>query len=65
MSDDADRSQDRMEQEDKLRRLYTKKPALEAEATGACLNCGEDMHELGQRWCDAYCREDWSARQPK
>ena len=65
MSDEADRSQDRMEREDTIRRLYARKPALEAEPTGSCLNCGEDMHELGQRWCDADCREDWSIRQQK
>lgn len=65
MSDDADRSQDRMELEDSIRRIYTKKPALEAEATGSCLNCGEDLTTLGQRWCDAACREDWQKRQPK
>lgn len=65
MGDDADRSQDRMEHEENIRRMYTKKPTLEAEATGACLNCGEDLTVLGQRWCDAECREDWQKRQPK
>ena len=65
MGDEADRSQERMEHEENLRRLYTKKLALEAEATGACLNCGEGLHENGQRWCDAECREDWQKRQPK
>lgn len=64
MSDDADRSQDRMEQEDKLRRLYTKKPMLEAEPTGACLNCDEKLSD-NQRWCDHECMVDWQKRQPK
>jgi hypothetical protein len=65
MSDDADRSQERMEHEDNIRRLYSKRPSLEALPTGSCLNCGEDLHEIGQRWCDADCREDWSVRQQK
>ena len=27
-------------------------------ATGECLNCEERL-PMGQRWCDAACRDDW------
>jgi predicted nucleic acid-binding Zn ribbon protein len=30
----------------------------EAEATGFCLACGEDV-ESPRRWCDADCRDMW------
>lgn len=65
MSDDVDRSQDRMEKEDHIRRTYTKRPTMEALPTGLCLNCSEELHEIGQRWCDSACRDDWSTRQTK
>lgn len=28
--------------------------------TGECLNCGEPLS--AGRWCDVYCRNDWTAR---
>ena len=65
MGDEADRSQERMEHEENIRRMYNKKPTLEALPTGHCLNCGEDLQGDTQRWCDAACREDWQKRQPK
>lgn len=62
MSDDADRSQDNQELEDKIRKKYTKRPALEVEPIGSCLNCGEDVG-FGMRWCDKDCQDDWAKRQ--
>lgn len=36
----------------------------EAEETGHCLNCGEPV-KPGHRWCDIFCRNDWTARRGK
>lgn len=58
MADDADKTAERMEHEEKLRRLSTQAPAIEP--TGFCLNCDEPLTE--GRWCDAHCRDDWSKR---
>ena len=35
-------------------------PELEAQPTGECLNCGEPL-KGSIRWCDVYCRNEWSA----
>jgi hypothetical protein len=32
-----------------------------AQATGFCLHCDEPITELGRRWCDSDCRDDWEA----
>lgn len=61
MSDEADMTQDRLELEDKIRKKYTVRPVKEAEATGFCLNCGEDLPTT-MRWCDADCQSDWQKR---
>jgi hypothetical protein len=61
MSDDADRTQDRMEREEFLRRKIIR-PALEANPTGYCLNCDEPLTTVGTRWCDNSCRDDWEHR---
>ena len=61
MSDDADLAQSHMENEDMLRRKYGKKPVLEAEATGECLNCFEPLG-FGLRWCNPDCQTDWQKR---
>ena len=34
----------------------------DAEETGYCLWCGEEMEE-GRRWCDADCRNRWQRAQ--
>jgi len=57
MSDDVDRTQDRLELEEKIRRQYTQSMP-EHKATGKCLYCGEKLPD-DKRWCDAYCREDF------
>lgn len=61
MADEADLAQANSELDDLIRRKYTKKPALEAEATGECLNCYEPL-EFGRRWCNADCQSDWELR---
>jgi hypothetical protein len=61
MSDDADLAQDRSEREEALRKKYNRKPVLEAEVTGECLNCYAPVG-FGRRWCDADCRGDWEKR---
>lgn len=60
MSDDADRTQDRIELEEKIRRKYrqTDAPIM---GTGFCLNCGEALSK-DMRWCDQYCRDDYEQR---
>lgn len=65
MSDEVDQSQERMDHEERIRRTYTKRTAMEALPTGVCLNCSEELYEIGQRWCDSECRDDWSTRQAK
>lgn len=62
MADEADLAQANTELDDLIRRKYTKKPTLEAEATGECLNCFEPLDEVGRRWCDADCQHDWELR---
>lgn len=57
MSDDVDRTQERIELEEKLRRQYAQ-IMPEHKPTGKCLYCGEKLSEE-KRWCDAYCREDF------
>jgi len=39
------------------------------EATGVCLNCGDDMVQaeeaeqaIAARWCSVECRDDWISR---
>ncbi len=32
------------------------------EATGACLNCGEELSD-GRRWCNFECCQDYDKRQ--
>lgn len=61
MADEADLAQSHLEAEDVIRRKYAKKPALEAEPTGECLNCYEPV-PFGARWCDKDCQEDWQKR---
>lgn len=64
MSDDADKSQDREELEQEIRKKYIKPTEKEVEATGICLNCGEPVRD-DVRWCDVFCRNDWQSRQRK
>ena len=57
MPDEFDAIQDRMEQEEELRRKYTPKP-VEIISTGQCLYCAENLDE-GLRFCDEHCRDDY------
>jgi hypothetical protein len=56
--DEADAANDRIEQEEELRRR-AQPVGPEAVATGACLFCEEPT---AGRWCDLRCRDDWQAR---
>ena len=64
MSDEADLAQFSMENEESLRKKYARKPTLEAEPTGKCLNCGVSLQK-NKRWCDLYCQHDWNLRKNK
>ena len=57
MSDDADKTQDRIELEEALRRKEMKNIKY-VEGTGFCLNCGEKLND-NRRWCDKDCADDW------
>lgn len=57
MSDDADKTQDRIELEEALRRREMKNIKY-VEGTGFCLNCGEKLND-NRRWCDKDCADDW------
>ena len=60
MADDIDRTQDRLEIEEALRRKY-KPVETTLTSSGYCLNCGEKVGPT-LRWCDNYCRDDWDKR---
>jgi hypothetical protein len=64
MADEADLAQAHLEAEDTIRRKYTRRPVMEAEATGECLNCYEPV-SLDMRWCDRDCQDDWQKRRNK
>ena len=63
MSDDADKTQDRIEIEDEIRKRYRKTYDYVKES-GHCLNCGEVVPS-GRRWCDKDCAEDWEYNQQR
>ena len=56
--DDIDRASERidLETEQLIKQARNRPP--EAEATGACLYCGEKI-KPGFRWCSPECRDDW------
>ena len=60
MADDIDRTQDRIELEDAIRRKYRVTPTTTT-FTGFCANCGEPVGPQ-LRWCDTDCRDDWQKR---
>jgi hypothetical protein len=60
MADDIDRTQDRIELEEAIRRKYTATQVTTTH-TGFCANCGEPV-EPKLRWCNAECRDDWEHR---
>lgn len=60
MSDDIDKTQDRLDLEQEIFTKYRKEPAS-IKGNGYCLNCGEPLRKNG-RWCDQYCRDDYEFR---
>jgi hypothetical protein len=55
--DELDQIQERMEQEEELRRKYTPKP-IAIKSIGRCLYCNTPLDgEL--RFCDSDCRDDY------
>ncbi len=61
--DAADEAQDLADQIEELKRKHKTTPALDAEPTGYCLNCGNPDILKGTRWCPGVeCRNDWQRR---
>lgn len=60
MADDADRSQDRMEVEEALRRRF--KPKEEIPPKGLCYYCDADVAHP-KKFCDSDCAEGWEFEQ--
>lgn len=60
MADEIDRTQERLELEEQIKRQY--QPVnVEIKGTGRCLNCGEPI-STDVRWCDSHCRDDFEHR---
>ena len=57
MSDDADKTQDRIELEEAIRRKEMETIKY-IQGTGHCLNCGTKLKD-SRRWCDKDCADDW------
>lgn len=54
--DEADRAQ---QDQEFYARIQQTKPKKEAEPTGYCLFCGEEILDKQRRWCDVSCRDAW------
>jgi hypothetical protein len=57
MPDEFDAIQERMEQEEELRRKYAPKPVT-IKSIGKCLYCGTPLTG-DMRFCDSDCRDDF------
>lgn len=53
--DEVDKAQEDQEVYERFRRVDTSK---DAEETGYCLFCGDDVPK-GHRWCCVSCRDAW------
>jgi hypothetical protein len=60
MSDDVDKTQERLELEETIRKQYHKE-SVPLKGKGHCLNCGEPLKK-DLRWCDQHCRDDYEHR---
>ena len=58
MSDEVDVSNDKWDWFVSMMVSSARHRTTEAEATGECLFCSEELPE-GRRWCDADCRDGW------
>lgn len=57
MSDDIDKTQERLEIEEMIRRKYANEE-ISTKGTGQCLNCGDSISK-DRRWCSKECADDW------
>lgn len=58
MADNIDRANEITEQLQERQIKAARANTSVADATGYCLNCGEDLSD-SRRWCDSSCRDDW------
>ena len=70
MTDLYDQAQER-EQRDREAAIAAARQPVHGlpDATGVCLNCGDDMaaaeeaeQAIAARWCSVECRDDWISR---
>ena len=59
MADEVDQTQEREERILAMNIAALTKAAPVVLATGACLECGEDISEAGRRWCSRACCDMW------
>ena len=61
MSDEFDLASD-LEQAQRDISIAQSRKAIGPKSVGHCLYCNATLPD-GQRWCDAWCREDWTLEQ--
>ena len=61
MADEFDRASD-LEQAERDNCIARCRQVPSIKSVGHCLYCNAELPD-GQRWCDAWCREDWSLEQ--
>lgn len=50
------------ESNERERLIQKARKARTVQATGHCLYCNAELAD-GRRWCDEWCRDDWSLEQ--
>lgn len=50
------------ESNERERLIQKARKARSVQATGHCLYCNAELAD-GRRWCDEWCRDDWSLEQ--
>ena len=61
MADEFDMASD-VEMAERERAIEKARKSEKIESTGHCLYCNAELPN-SQRWCDAWCREDWQLEQ--
>jgi hypothetical protein len=59
MADELDRAEQAIETMLAIQINNARQPSESVVATGFCLFCESPISELGRRWCNADCRDDW------